>query len=159
MIENNLYFRAWTGEKMIYRTLHDRNWYTEHTGGKLVKGTHPDDNDFFKVMQYTGIKDKNEVNIYDKDIIKVRCKHGFHSELLNEFKEINNLDSINGIGSSFIGIVEIDILRGIMFKNINNNYKEPMFSRHINMVKYHSDIEVIGNLYQPPQSLQNVVLK
>jgi uncharacterized phage protein (TIGR01671 family) len=146
-------FRAWDGTKMIYRGLHDRNWYTDDKGGKLVKGTHPDDNHFLKVMENTGLKDKNDKEIYDGDILKVGGKHGFNSELLNEFKEKNNMESINGIGLHFTGIVRIDLLRGLMFENMENKYQEPMFSRHSNILKNHSDIEIIGNIYEIPELL------
>ena len=28
-------FKAWNGKQMIYRGLHDRNWYSEDLGGKV----------------------------------------------------------------------------------------------------------------------------
>lgn len=63
-------FRAWdNGNQMIFRGLHDRNWYTEETAGKLVKPTHPDDIHFLKVMEWTGLEDKNGSNIYEGDIV------------------------------------------------------------------------------------------
>jgi uncharacterized phage protein (TIGR01671 family) len=142
-----LKYRLLYDNKFIYRDIHDRNWYTESKGGKLVKGTHPSDA-YLPCDQYTGLTDKNGVEIYDNDIVKVQTKHGFNSELLNEFKEINNLDSLNGIGTHFIGVIKIDLLRGLMFLNPTNGYSEPMFTRHIDIKKNHSGLEIIGNLHQ-----------
>jgi len=106
------------------------------------------------LMQYTGLKDKNGKEIYEGDIVKAGAKHGFNSELLNEFKEINKLDSMNGIGLHFIGIIRIDLFRGLMFENPSNGYSEPMFSRHFKLLRNHSEIEVIGNIYENPELLK-----
>jgi uncharacterized phage protein (TIGR01671 family) len=105
------------------------------------------------IMQFTGLLDKTGKEIYEGDILKVETKHGFSSELLNEFKEINNLDSINGISMHFVGIVRVDLLRGLMFENPKNSYQEPMFTRMINTKQLHSGIEIIGNIYEHKELL------
>lgn len=64
-------FRAWNGEQMIYRGLHDRNWYSEDLGGKLVQVTHPDDKRLLSTMQFTGLLDKNGKEIYEGDILNI----------------------------------------------------------------------------------------
>ena len=103
---------------------------------------------------FTGITDKNGKEIYGAigerggDMIRVAAKHGFNSELLNEFKELNKLDTLNGIGSHFTGIIRMDFLRGISFENMNNGYREPMFTRHIDIKRNHSNIEIIGNQWE-----------
>lgn len=110
---------------------------------------HPD-----SVGQFTELLDKNGKEIFDGDILKVGTKHGFNSELLEEFKNLNNLTSLNGIGLHFTGIVRIDLLRGLMFENTENNYREPMFSRHIKILRNHSEIEIIGNIYENKELLK-----
>lgn len=101
------------------------------------------------VGQFTGINDKNGRKIFDGDICEIKTKYGFHSELLNEFKDEKNLKSINDIVSHFTGIIRIDLLRGLMFENPQNGYAEPMFNRLRKIFAYFeiSGIEVIGSIY------------
>lgn len=108
------------------------------------------------VMQYVGINDKHGKKIFDSDILKVKTKHGFNSQLLEEYAQTNKLDTINGIGNHFVGIVRLDFLRGLMFENPKNGYQEPMFSRYKNLEKLHSGIEVIGNIYQDKHLLAEI---
>jgi len=104
---------------------------------------HPD-----SVGQFTGLLDCNGVKIFDNDIISVKVKHGFNSDLLNEFKDYKNLDSLNGIGNHFSGIVRLDFLRGVMFENPENGYQEPMFTRHLDIMRNHSEITITGNTFK-----------
>jgi len=60
-------FKAFHNGKMIYRGLHDRNWYT--SDNKLVQGVHPLDYHNLKVMQFTGYKDIDGKEIYEGDIL------------------------------------------------------------------------------------------
>lgn len=90
------------------------------------------------------------MELYDGDVIKVINKHGFNSDLLTEFQKLKGLDTINGIGLHFTGIVRYDPLRGVMFENPENGYREPMFTRNIDMRRLHSKITVVGNICETP---------
>lgn len=101
------------------------------------------------IGQYTGLLDRKGVKVFDGDVIKLTSKDGFHSELLTEFKELKGMDTINGICNHFEGIVRIDFQRGLMFENPENGYREPMFSRHIDINSYIQVFEVVSNIHDP----------
>jgi uncharacterized phage protein (TIGR01671 family) len=77
----------------------------------------------FDVVQWTGLKDINNVDIFKGDIIKIK----------------NIRKNEDGTFSSFIGKI-IFIHGGFLGKDKNNNYA----SLH----RYKSRIEVIGNVYE-----------
>ena len=105
------------------------------------------------LMEFTGLFDKNGKPIFEDDIVKFKRIFGFHSELLNEWKDLHGLSTINGIGSLFTGIVVMDFHRGLMLKCLNNDYAEPFFTRHFEIRANHDwdTCEVIGNIYENPE--------
>lgn len=100
-----------------------------------------------RTIKFRGLR-KDGKEIYEGDFIEAKNKLGFHSELLNEFKRLNNLESINGINSHFQGVVSLDSFRGLMFENPENGYREPMFSRNMEVKPYLGEIKVIGNIHE-----------
>lgn len=81
-------FRAWNGECMMYRGLHDRNWYTEEKGGKVIQGVHPDDVRM-PIMEFTGVEDSQGVNIYEGDYLQDERSHGDFSDDVAEVRFVD----------------------------------------------------------------------
>lgn len=144
---NHLFFRDWIEGSLIIKTIGVFIYVIEEDDfGNIVREFEieviPE-----TVCQFTGLLDVNKNKIFHNDRIKVKSKIGFNSELLEEFKNLNGLESIDNICGNFEGVVVMDSFRGLMFKNESNGYCEPMFTRHIDIKQKHLDIEIIGNIH------------
>lgn len=67
-------FRAWDGNRMLYRTLFDRNWYDSDDIPIAVAMPH-DINKMY-IMQSTEVKDKNGKYSYKNDIVLYKDDSG-----------------------------------------------------------------------------------
>ena len=77
-----------------------------------------------ELMQYTGLKDKNNKEIYEGDIVKLRANHG-------------------------IGVIKYYDEWGAFVVE----YIKPRPLAVLGMNYYKEDIEVIGNIYENPELL------
>jgi len=100
-----------------------------------------------EIMQYTGLKDKNDKEIYEGDIVintdfpKNPCKVVYELEKPSEDREFN--DPIFGGKVNLNGF--ISNIGGFVFK--------PLTDKHKSM--YIQNIEIIGNIYEYPSLLDN----
>lgn len=80
-----------------------------------------------KIMQYTGLKDMREKEIYEGDIVKLRANHG-------------------------IGVIKYSDEWGAFVVE----YIKPRPLVVLGMNYYKEDIEVIGNIYENPELIKEV---
>lgn len=119
-------FRAWDGEKLYSPTLEDGKVFRN---GRAYEDYIPSSD---PLMQYTGLKDKNGVEIYEGDILKPSMSGAkpFEVKYKTEAVGVNG-----GHGENYS-----DLFSG--FK-ITGYYGNP------------ADCVVIGNIYENPELLQS----
>lgn len=100
-------FRAWDGKKMLLNVgihphlcsdlSHDDEYYKDNQDGRWIIGLGFDS---YKVMQYTGLKDKNGKEIYEFDYVidqlgqRILVEYEF--SLLSRLKDIEKYLIIDG---------------------------------------------------------------
>ena len=95
----------------------------------------------YPLMQYTGLKDKNGIEIYDGDIVKADCRSG------------NNAD--NGYY-----IIEYDKTNCCYYGNPREVKQE--FGNLLNVIhcepisEIRQNIKVVGNIYENPELLKEL---
>ena len=125
-------FRAWN-------TIHNRmlqwgNLNNQHNTLNCLSYEH------LKVMQYTGLKDKNDKEIYEGDIVKIIRFARYNSELKTVLKTSTCEVVFDKLQYLFHDTYKDDFI--YKFADIEYSY---------NGVK---DIEVIGNIYENKELLE-----
>jgi uncharacterized phage protein (TIGR01671 family) len=141
-------FRAWdkSEKRTLYRGIFDRNWYAtpynDEGGCHCIKGILSEDRHWMKLMQYTGLKDKNGVEIYEGDIVKMVAEFYVDEE-------------IGWKNFEYIGDVRIWASKGVIMRVRAQDSKKLWHSRYFykNVRGYRS--EVIGNIHENHELLEN----
>ena len=116
--------------------------------GEGLKG-----DDFSELMQYTGLKDKNEKEIYEGDIIRVHFGKWVEYEEEWGGDDVYTKEIVKREEKDFIGVVRWRTVGGIGFvvKELNNQW----FG--FNKSKTNKGTEVIGNIYENPELNERLI--
>lgn len=124
-------FRFWDGEQInlpcqLYTMTLDG--IIEYDGGSVGVSQHPE----YEVMQYTGLKDKNGVEIYEGDVLETYYEDDEDSPYIIEVKTMGTVP--------FCGEVY-----GLDYDHTPIGF----------FVDLEIEIKVIGNIYSNPELLEN----
>ena len=103
----------------------------------------------YKVMQYTGLKDKNGVEIYEGDIIMENVHY-----FVDNFKDASILGTDKNGKRTYERIekkpmrIFLDAKKGWKLRSDTYNYESPFWAKDD---VFFNKIEVIGNIYENPE--------
>lgn len=125
---NNLKFRVWDKKKDIftnYQIVDNMLYFMDKFTGVWIRD---DNQDRFALMQSTGLKDKNGVEIYEGDIIDVGTRIPFLNKIQRDEE------------TAYLKLVPLD-----------KRWTESYFTNFEDKSRY----EVVGNIYENKELIKN----
>ena len=134
-------YRAWTGERMIFRNLHDRNWYSEPFAGKICDVAMPHDIFYCQIMDFTGFKDYEDNEIYEGDVF-------VYQYTLDPTQKRTKVVSYDiEVGAWYLGG---DLLSTVLVEQNDDEWKNSQ-NYKVNKNQY---LKIIGNIHENPELIK-----
>ncbi|HCV9191375.1 hypothetical protein KC199_05540 [Staphylococcus aureus] len=131
-----LKFKAWDKDKKVMSIIDE----IDFNSGYILISTGYKSFDEVKLLQYTGLKDKNNTEIYDGDIVEFDTSLAYEYGILN--KAIVTISNIDGVIPVLFTVEECgDIVEWSYFE------------KDIDELDFFDDCKIIGNIYETPHLL------
>ncbi|WP_103151546.1 YopX family protein [Staphylococcus aureus] len=131
-----LKFKAWDKDKKVMSIIDE----IDFNSGYILISTGYKSFDEVKLLQYTGLKDKNNTEIYDGDIVEFDTSLAYEYGILN--KAIVTISNIDGVIPDLFTVEECgDIVEWSYFE------------KDIDELDFFDDCKIIGNIYETPHLL------
>ncbi|HCU8479016.1 TPA: hypothetical protein OVE10_001540 [Staphylococcus aureus] len=131
-----LKFKAWDKDKKVMSSIDE----IDFNSGYILISTGYKSFDEVKLLQYTDLKDKNNTEIYDGDIVEFDTSLAYEYGILN--KAIVTISNIDGVIPVLFTVEECgDIVEWSYFE------------KDIDELDFFDDCKIIGNIYETPHLL------
>ncbi|CPN66421.1 phage protein [Staphylococcus aureus] len=131
-----LKFKAWDKDKKVMSIIDEIDF---NSGYILISTGYKSFNEV-KLLQYTGLKDKNNNEIYAGDIVEFDISVAYEYDILN--KAIVTMSNVGGVKPTLFAMGECgDIVEWSYFE------------KDIDELDFFDDCKIIGNIYETPHLL------